>query len=96
MTYQPKDNTGSLWVNDRKETDKHPDRTGTIVVGGVEYWLSGWLRKTDDGKPYLSLAVKPKEAPARQPAPRAPARGGGSIDDDVPFSPFNSRAWSVF
>lgn len=42
MSYEPKDNTGSVWVNDKKEKDSHPDRTGTAVIGGVTYYVSGW------------------------------------------------------
>jgi hypothetical protein len=60
MAYEMKDNTGSLFVNDRKTTETHPDRTGTIRVAGTEYYLNGWLKKTKDGKPYMSLSVKPK------------------------------------
>jgi len=36
------------------------DRTGSAKIGGVDYWVNGWLRKTNDGKPYLSLSFKPK------------------------------------
>jgi uncharacterized protein (DUF736 family) len=68
VAYEMRDNTGSIWVNDRKDKDEHPDRTGSIMVAGVEYWLNGWLKKTKDGKPYLSLSVKPKtETPGRRP-----------------------------
>jgi hypothetical protein len=76
MAFTPKDMTGSIWVNDRKTADNHPDRTGSIMVNGVEYWLNGWLKKTADGKPFLSLSVKPKtEAPGPKP----------EIADTVPF-----------
>lgn len=72
MAFVPKDNNGSLFVNDRKTQDNHPDRSGTIMVEGKTYWINGWLRKTDAGVPWLSLSVKPKEgaqAPARRPPP---------------------------
>jgi hypothetical protein len=76
VAYEMKDNSGSLWVNNRKTAETHPDRTGSILLNGVEYWLDGWLKKTKDGKPYLSLSVKPKtEAPDRRP----------EIGDKVPF-----------
>jgi hypothetical protein len=77
MAYTPKDNTGSLWTNDRKTSENHPDRTGTIIVDGVEYYLNGWLKKTKDGKPYLSLSVKPKHEKS------APTRR--EMDDEIPF-----------
>ena len=75
MAFTPKDNTGSLWVNDRKTSDNHPDRTGTIMLAGIQYYLNAWLKKTTDGKPYLSLSVKPKREEAK------PA----GLDDEVPF-----------
>jgi hypothetical protein len=41
------DNTNRfvLFVNDRKEDDNDPDRTGSININGVEYFLNGWLKK---------------------------------------------------
>src|SRR5262249_18716275 len=53
MAFEQKDNSGSIWINDRKDQDTHPDRTGTARIGGADYWVNGWLRKTKDGKPYL-------------------------------------------
>ena len=76
MAFTPKDMTGSIWVNDKKEKDTHPDRSGSIMVAGVEYWLNGWLKKTKDGKPYLSLSVKPKTGEAG-PKPE--------MSDEIPF-----------
>ena len=59
--YEQKDNSGSLFPNERKETDKHPDRTGTALIDGKEYWVSGWIKDGKKGK-WLSLAFKPKDA----------------------------------
>lgn len=86
MSYEQKDNSGSVWVNDRKEQDTHPDRTGSAKISGVDYWVNGWLRKTNDGKPYLSLSFKPKIA---KPVEGEKSVGGGrsAFDDDMPFSP---------
>jgi len=61
MAYEQKDNSGSLFVNDRKESDNHPDYNGSIMVDGKVYWLSAWKKKSKDGNPYLSIALKPKE-----------------------------------
>lgn len=79
MAYQQRDNTGSLWINDRKTEEKHPDRTGTIIVAGVEYFLDGWLKETPAGKKFLSLSVKrknkqatPPEGQESRPSPQRP------------------------
>jgi len=81
------DNTdkGTLFVNDRKETEKHPDYNGSINVGGKDYWLSGWKMKSEKtGKTYLSLSVRAKEATPRQSS--EPTRKPKNDDfDDVPF-----------
>jgi hypothetical protein len=92
-------NRGALFVNDRKETESHPDWKGSINVNGVEYWVSAWAKTSQrDGSEFLSLSVQPKEraqrpAPATRAAPAArpsarpaanrPARA--PIDDDIPF-----------
>lgn len=61
MSKQQYDNSGSLFKNDRKETDKQPDYKGSIMVAGVEYWLSGWRKTTGGGESFLSLSATPKD-----------------------------------
>lgn len=60
MAFEQKDNTGSLFNNDKKEKDTHPDMTGAIKVDGIEYYLSAWKKTTKNGDEWFSLAVKPK------------------------------------
>jgi len=53
---------GSLFKNDRKTEDKHPDFNGSITLGGKQYWLSAW-KKTGNGKSFISVQVgKEKQA----------------------------------
>ena len=54
------DNSGVLFKNDKKQSDKQPDYRGNISVGGIEYWLSAWIKDGKKGK-FLSLAVTPRE-----------------------------------
>jgi len=83
-------NSGILSRNDRKEQPNHPDFKGQINVGGVDYWLSGWVKERNDGSgKFFSLSVKPKDAPpAQKPAQpaRQPAPASGFDDmTDIPF-----------
>jgi len=71
MAFEQKDNSGAVFVNDRKDQDTHPDRTGSAKIGGVDFWVNGWLRKTADGKPYLSLHLNRSRTSQPRPTSRA-------------------------
>lgn len=78
-------NRGVLFLNDRKEQDKHPDRKGSINIDGKEYWLSGWDKKTSRGDT-ISLSVQPKEqAKATHKAQQQTSQPQDGFDDDLPF-----------
>ncbi len=85
-------NRGSIWKNDKKETDSHPDFTGSLNVLGIEFWVSAWKRKPDASEkaPALSFTVKPKEEQARstskpQQSKPAPSNNFDGFEDDIPF-----------
>jgi len=61
MSFTPKEMTGSLWKNDDKTEDRHPNAKGTALIDGVEYWVSAWTKETQDGKKWQSLSFKRKE-----------------------------------
>lgn len=75
---QQYDNTGkgALFVNDRKQSDKHQDMNGKININGVDYWLSGWWKQTQRGE-ILSLSLGQPVNQQQQQAPQQPARGRG-------------------
>lgn len=93
MTEYDNTNRGALFKNDRKESDNHPDYKGSVNVGGVEYWLSAWVKDGRNGK-FMSLSVKPKDeqpqqsisqrAMPKKPDPISSGRNA-DMDDEIPF-----------
>ena len=98
MAYELRELSGSIWANDRKAQPEQPDYKGTVLVGGVTYYLSGW-KKDHNGREWLSLAFTAKDAvqgqavAERAPAasvatPRGTSKGAKAImdmEDDIPF-----------
>ena len=83
MAYELRENSGSIFKNEKKETEQHPNATGTVLIAGVEYWVSAWTKRDKNGQPWQSLSFKPKEAKA---APKAaPQTTAGDYDDDIPY-----------
>ena len=71
-------NSGSFFVNDRKQKETHPDYTGKINVEGNDYYLKGWKKKAKSGTNFMSLAVSPVEQ-------KAQATESASYNTDSPF-----------
>ena len=51
-----KDNSGTLFHNDKATSDRSPAKKGKAKIDGVEYYVSAWIQisKTNN-KEYLSL-----------------------------------------
>ena len=82
-------NRGSIWPNDKKQSDTHPDFTGSLNVDGVEYWVSAWKRKpgASPNAPSLSFSVKPKEERQSQGQSYEDGKAQDQdFDDDIPFN----------
>lgn len=96
MAYQPKEGSGALFRNDKGDNPARPDYRGDIMLNGVLYEVSGWLKPlpSDASKRFMSLSGKPKQGQqARQPEPprQAPQRarsepsGFDEMDSDIPW-----------
>jgi hypothetical protein len=92
MAYEQKDNTGSLFKNDRREKDTHANARGSALIDGVEYWVDAWTNEAKDGSKYQSLKFKRKEqrsgySGSYNDDPRTNSSGGSQPhdDSDVPF-----------
>lgn len=79
-------NSGALFKNNRRQKDTHPEFTGKLNVGGVDYYLNGW-RKTPEGKEaFISLSVKRVEPKTDgMAAATATAKVEQKLDDEIPF-----------
>lgn len=86
MAYELRDNSGTLFKNDRQENQNQPGYTGKVMVGGVTYYINGWVKESTKGK-FFSLSFKPIDAPPQdRQAPRRDDRHLSEIlDDEVPF-----------
>jgi uncharacterized protein (DUF736 family) len=60
MAYEQRDLSGSLFRNDKKSSDKHPDYKGAVIVRGEEFWLAAWIKTGQNGKKFMSLALTAK------------------------------------
>lgn len=80
-------NTGALFKAKEQKTDKHPGYTGTLNVGGVEYWLAGWVKEDRNRNKYFSLSVKAKEQAAPEKREERPKERPTihDIESDIPF-----------
>lgn len=70
MAFQKKEGSGALFKNTERNTDKHPEYRGDILINGTEYWLAGWIKDGKNGK-FFSLKATPKtEGAKRKPGPQ--------------------------
>ena len=76
--------TGALFKVDQKKSDRHPDYNGSCEINGTEFWVSGWIKQSKAGKPFMSLSFTAKEQQA-QSVPSTPAPAPKIEMDDVPF-----------
>ena len=68
-------NKGALWPAKERASDKHPHFTGRAMVGGVEYYVSGWKRDPNGNPKAPSVkfsfkAVDEVKQQAHQPQPQ--------------------------
>jgi hypothetical protein len=83
MAWETKNNSGSLFRNNRKEQPNHPDHTGTALIDGVEYFINAWVKEGKNGK-YFSFSFRPKNPPAEKARPDE-SSAAAFIDDQIPF-----------
>ena len=83
MAYEPKPGSFSLFKNDRKEKDSHPDYKGDgLDLQGNPVWVSAWLKHGAKGT-FMSCSMQKKEAKAGASTERVPNKNEDF--DQIPF-----------
>lgn len=85
MAWEPREGNGSLFLNGKRDKESQPNYRGDILLNGVLYELSGWIKKTAKGDNFLSLAGKVKEERVQKPAPSTEHGRVADMDSDIPF-----------
>jgi hypothetical protein len=82
MAYETRDNSGTLFRNERKEQPNHADYQGECMIDGQMYYMNAWLKEGKNGK-FMSFSFRPKAAGSK---PKE-ARKVAAMDDDssIPF-----------
>lgn len=57
--YEQRNNTASMFKNDRKKSPTHADWQGTALIDGKEYYLNAWTKSGKNGE-FYSLTFKEK------------------------------------
>lgn len=92
MAYEQRPGQGSLFRNEKKTTEKHPNLKGKVMLPNGELrWVSGWSKKTSAGEAWISLAIGDLVAGSGGGVPpldahnQAKGNGYQPEDDDIPF-----------
>lgn len=83
MAYEQKPNTGTLFTNERKAAENHPDYTGKLLIGRdllqklaaygeANLEISAWIKETRAGKTIISLQCKEPYQKQESPQQYAP------------------------
>lgn len=72
---------GTLFVNEKKETESAPDYTGPVSSGWGDRRLAAWKR-VKDGNPYMTFSVSDQREQQQE---KQELRKPSFDDDKIPF-----------
>lgn len=91
MAYTLKNGQGSLFPNQKREKDTHPNMTGKLVVPdgvqpGDELRVAAWTKESERGK-WLSLSAEKAQPREEQGSPQSDnsAQSNDDFDSEIPF-----------
>ncbi len=83
MAYEQKDNSASLFKNDKGGNDKRPDYRGNGMVNGKLVKLAAWVQTAQkSGEKYLAIKF---EEPQAAPATSSPNPVDNGEETGLPF-----------
>jgi hypothetical protein len=86
MAYETKPGQGSLFKNDKKTEEKHPQYRGNgISPNGEEMQISAWVKKDKNGNSYMSLSFQPPYKKEDKPEVKSEKPIIPEANDDLPF-----------
>ena len=80
--YEQRDNSGSIFKNNRKEKDTQPDYTGKALIDGKEKSISMWIKEGKNGK-FFSVSFQEPWKPAGE-----PEKTNGYMKDPLPLNEY--------
>lgn len=85
MAYELKENTFSLFHNNKGDNDKRPDWAGKGRINGKEVRIAVWQKKSASGIEYLSGTIEEPQ-PTQEEKPAQPDKEVAKVDDEIPFN----------
>ena len=76
-----KEGSASLFKNTRKQSESHPDYTGSIMLQGKEHYLSAWIKESPKAGKFFSISV----GKVKEPVGFTPKGADEFIDSEMPF-----------
>jgi len=77
-------NSGALFKNDGKQGNQ-PDYRGPLNVGGKDFEVSAWIKKSKGGESFMSMSIQEKDAWKKDSPKAAAPAASDDFEDDVPF-----------
>lgn len=84
MAYEQKNNSGSVFKNQKKQNDKHPDFTGQALIDGKAYWVSAWGKTDKNDNAWFSFSFQDKEDKSKPVADKS-RNLNDQFEDSIPF-----------
>ena len=77
--FTPKDMSGLLFRNERKEQPNHADYEGSAMINGQEFYMNAWIKEGKKGK-FMSFSFRSKASKTQQ-----TTRPAAKDDDSLPW-----------